>query len=64
MFGHPQSAMDVGMVVKQIRNGPQGVFDLATVCMRNRKRDGANSGGEFVVDPMVQLVQQHLLIRA
>jgi hypothetical protein len=64
MFRHPQSAMDVDIMVKEIRNGPQGAFDLAIFCTCSRKRDGTNSRGEFVIDPMIELAQQHLLVRA
>jgi hypothetical protein len=55
--------MDIRITVKELCNVSQGGFDLLVAGTRSRNGYDADGGGEFVVDPMIQLVQQHMLLR-
>jgi hypothetical protein len=48
--------------VQEFRNVSQGGFDLCIAGTRSSNGYAADGGGEFVVDPMVQLVEQHALL--
>ena len=58
-----QSPMRASIIVQKFRYSRQGGFDLITVGAPSCKRHEANSSGEFVIDPMLELVQQDVLAR-
>src|SRR5580693_1863076 len=60
---HLQEPMDVRSAMQEFCDAGQGGFDLFIAGTRGSNTYEADGGGEFVVDPMVQLVQQHLLLR-
>ena len=55
--------MDVGIVVEHLRNCCQSSFDLVIARGRRGKRYDADRGSKFVVDPMIELLQQNLFVR-
>jgi hypothetical protein len=62
-FRHLQCTMDVCIRVKEFADGAQGQFYLSIVGMRSSERHRADRGGKFVVDPVIQFVQQNRLVQ-
>src|SRR5580693_10126049 len=60
---HLQEPIDVRITVKELCNASQGGFDFFIAGTRSSNGCDADGGGEFIVDPVVQLVQQHMLLR-
>jgi hypothetical protein len=54
---------DVCMRVKEFTDGAQGQFYLSVAGMRSSERHRADRGGQFVVDPVIQFVQQNRLVQ-
>ncbi len=55
--------MDIRIAVEELCNAGQGGFDLFIAGTRSSNGYDADGGGEFVIDPVIQLVQQHVLLR-
>jgi hypothetical protein len=55
---HLQCTMDVCIRMKEFTDGTQGQFYLAITGMRGSKRYSTNRGRKFVIDPMIQFMQQ------
>ena len=55
--------MDVSIRVKEFTDDAQGQFYFSIVGMRSSERHRADRGGKFVVDPVIQFVQQNRLVQ-
>ena len=62
-FRHLQCTMDVSIRVKEFTDDAQGQFYFSIVGMRSSERHRADRGGKFVVDPVIQFVQQNRLVQ-
>ena len=58
-FWHLKCAMDVRIRVEELINGTQGQFYLLIAGMCGSERHRADSGSIFVVNSVIQFVQQH-----
>jgi hypothetical protein len=51
--------MDISVVMEQLSHATQGRFDRSVAGTGRGNGNGADCRGELVVDPVVQLMQQH-----
>jgi hypothetical protein len=59
MIRRLQGAMDISVVMEQLSHATQGRFDRSVAGTGRGNGNGADCRGELVVDPVVQLMQQH-----
>ena len=62
MIRRLQGAMDICVVMEQLSHATQGRFDRSVAGTGRGNGNGADCRGELVVDPVVQLMQQHAFI--
>ena len=55
--------MDLRIMVQELRNSQQGAFDFVIAGSRGRTRHDGDKRGEFVDDPVVELVEEQRLLR-
>lgn len=58
----PQGAMDICVMMEQLSHVTQGGFDGLIAGTSRDNGNGADSRGEFIADPVVQLMQEHVFI--